>query len=154
MVLNLCVLSLNMGHFLTCAGWYSTEYSSWISPYPQNSLFAPHSPLFCPVNSIHCSLPRPLAGSSQPGDSTGLGLDTLSLQREQKTFKLEQSLSLPCLFSSLNDCCPSLPDVQSFENCYFICFVLGFLVVVSGGKVNLVSVILSWLEAQKLHLKL
>ena len=121
---------------------------------PELSLAALY-PLFCPVNSSHCGFPRPVARSSELGDSSGLGLDNLSLKCEQETLKLKQSLSFPCLFLSLSHCCPLLPHVQSFENCYFICFVLlVVVVVVSSGKVNLVSVIPSWLEAQQLHLKL
>lgn len=89
------------------------------------------------MNSSHHGFPRPSAQSSQLGHSTKLGLDNLSLQHGQKILKLEQSLSLPYLFSSLSDCCPSLPDVQSLEKCCFICFILFFSYFWWEGKSGL-----------------
>lgn len=95
------------------------------------------------MNSSSHGFPRSSSRSSQLGHSTKLGLENFSLQHGQKPFKLEQSLSLPCLFSSLSDCCPSLPDVQSFEKCCFICFVLFFSYFWWEGKSGLCYSILA-----------
>ena len=95
------------------------------------------------MNSSHQGFSRPSFQSSQLEQPSWLGLDSLSLQHGQKILKLEQSLSWPCLFSSLSDCCPSLPDAQSFEKCCFICFVLFFSYFWWEGKCGLCNSILA-----------
>lgn len=83
-----------------------------------------------------------------PGSTMGFLFCALSWTFYQCS-KLRQSYSLP-RFLSLKDHYSLLPDIQCFENSYFIYSVK--VLVCSGGRVNLVPLTPSWPEMEVLVL--
>lgn len=118
---------------------------------PEFSLSVAFSSLtFCSMNSDHFTLSGSSVLPPQLEESTGFCLSVLWPENSLKIISWGHRRAQTCLFLISQDQCPSLPNVQGFENYCFIYFVcLGFFLglFVLDISVNLVSARPSWLEA-------
>lgn len=111
--------------WLACFDQQSAEYWREFLAGLQNTLCAAYSSLVCPGNSIYLGLSAP---SPQLGELARLYLNLPFLCQSLET---SQAVSWGSRrthlvwFSSLRDCCPSLPDIQCLHIHCFIYFVLG-----------------------------
>lgn len=151
--------ALTLGNFLLCIGW---SFLSWVfmlnfslplelSLSLWNSLLfiiLPREPLaflLSPESQLHFLSLRILSDSAWT-------TSPWNLDRELSRHQLEQSWGL-LVFLFLADHCP-LSGLLSSVLKATVSHILSWLLVVLSGKVNLIPVVLSWLESHQVHFKL
>lgn len=104
----------------------------------------------CAENSSTCGFPRLnlLFNSGRPPCSVGLPLSVPEPGKFPQAISWGNHRAYLMCFLTLRYYCPLLPHGRNnLENHCFICF-LSFFIVISDGRVNLVSVTLSWSEVE------